>query len=162
MARGGRRVGAGRKPVIRRAVVLGMDGTRREDLGAVGGGLAVAPVPEELDLAQPPTDMTPSQQDFWRRWAPFAIEQRTLVPATLAGFRELCEQFALKQAIWRRLEALGPASEKATPRLRAYTQLAQRLDSTLARFKLTGMGKPADNGGRARQAAANPWAQVAK
>lgn len=158
MPRGGRRVGAGRKPSGRRAIVLGMDGVRRDN----EPGLAVEPrdTPQEAGLIDPPADLSPAQQEFWRRWAPFAIEQRTLIPATVAGFRELCEQFALKQVLARRIHALGAGSEKAASRLRAYVQLAQRLDSTLARFKLTSFGKPADNAGRARQTAANPWAQV--
>ncbi len=142
MPRGGRRVGAGRKPSVRRAVVLGMDGARREDLGPPGP-LGAAPAPaEDLELLTPPPDLTPAQQDYWRRWAPLAVEQRTLVPATRPGFRELCEQADLKAKLARRIHALGAGSEKAGSRLSAYVKLAQRLDSSLARFKLTGMGKP--------------------
>jgi phage terminase small subunit len=137
-----------------------MDGARREDVGPPG--IALASAADEPELLTPPTDLTPAQQDFWRRWAPCAMEQRTLVPATIAGFRELCEQFDLKQKVARRIQALGAGSPKAAGHLGAYVKLAQRVDSTLARFKLTGMGKPADNAGRARQTAANPWAQVAQ
>jgi phage terminase small subunit len=137
-----------------------MDGVRR-DLESIPLGPAPPTSAEDASLLEPPADLIPAQQEFWRRWAPFAIEQRTLVPATVAGFRELCEQFVLKAAIARRLQRLGPGSEKALSTMRSYVQLAQRLDSTLARFKLTGFGKPADSGGRARQAATNPWAQVA-
>lgn len=152
-------MGAGRKPSPRRerAIVLGMDGARRDVLFT-----PPPPTAEEAGLAEPPPDLTPAQQDFWRRWAPLAIEQRTLIPATVPGFRELCEQFTLKEALARRIQRLGPGSERAAARVSLYVKLAQRLDSTLARFKLTGLGKPADTAARARASAANPWAQVAK
>jgi hypothetical protein len=160
MPRGGARVGAGRKPKARKAVVLGMDGQRL--LGEPGspGSPWVAPVVGDDPLLAPPADLPPAQQDFWRIYAPYAIEQRTLVAATVAGFRELCEQFALKQTIARGIQRLGAGSSKAEGRMRNYVKLAQRLDATLARFKLTGFGKPVDAGG-ARKAGTSPWAQVA-
>lgn len=165
MPRGGARVGAGRKPTRRRpAVVLGMDGNRRDLFATASapGEPSPAAVPQqESELLQPPSDLTPAQQDLWRRWAPLAVEQRTLVPATVPGFRELCEQLALKQTLARRIGHLGAGSERAAGRLGLYVKLAQRLDSSLARFKLTGFGKP-DTTARARPSAANPWAQVAK
>lgn len=161
MSRGGYRVGAGRKPKApKTAVVIGIDGTRRTDTRPAS--VPAPPADDVPALADPPADLLPDQQAFWRLYAPSAIEQRTLVPATVIGFRELCEQFALKQAIAARINTykLGAGSKSADAALRSYVKLAQRIDATLARFKLTAFGKPADVGA-AKQPVANPWAQVA-
>jgi len=161
-------MGAGRKPKVRPAVVLGMNGVRREDSPPVGVQ-PQSPVPSSAtsvldDLTTPPHDLTEAQQAFWRTYAGHAIDLGTLVPATVAGFRELCEQFALKQAIAQRIEKLKATSKRAETHLRTYVRLSQRVDSTLARFKLTSFGKPADGaiGGLIKQAPVNPFAAVAK
>ncbi|OFW37638.1 MAG: hypothetical protein A3J29_06080 [Acidobacteria bacterium RIFCSPLOWO2_12_FULL_67_14b] len=103
-----------------------------------------------------------SQQVYWRRWAPHAIEQRTLTPATAAGFRELCEVAAFKDELAARLQRFGIDGKAGAERMRTYTRLSQRLDAALGRFKLTAFGKPADGGGGRRQepGAVNPFAQV--
>lgn len=142
-----------------------MDGARRP-VTTVVDAPAVPFVPvadvDTTDLAIPPIDLLPAEQAFWRLYATAAVEQRTLVPSTVIGFRELCEQFALKQALAMRINkyALGAGSKSAEGPLRAYVKLAQRIDATLARFKLTAFGKPADVGA-AKTPAANPWALVA-
>ena len=59
------------------------------------------------------------------------------------------------------IEKVGPTTKRAEGYLRTYVKLAQRLDNTLARFKLTSFGKPADGAG-VRKPVANPWAAVAK
>lgn len=162
MPRGGRRVGAGRKPKAKKAVVLGFDGARRSDPPAVPAAAAPS-VDQFQDLATPPGDLPADQQAFWRLYAPYALEQRTLIPATVIGFRELCELFAIKHTIAAQIQGykLGAASKSAAAPLRTYMKLAQRLDALLARFKLTSFGKAADTGGPAKPAVANPWAQVA-
>jgi hypothetical protein len=153
MPRGGRRVGAGRKPG-KRGVVLGMDGRRRGELAA-----SAPPSPEDVELLVPPADLTEPQREWWRRWAPAALEQRTLVAATLAGFRELCKQGAMAEAYDREISRVGPTTIEGESLTKTYIKLAQRLDSTLARFKLTGAGKP-ETSVKPRQSASNPWAQV--
>ena len=164
MSRGGSRVGSGRKPGSRTAVVLGMDGQRRkEHPGPTAGSpsIAGAPTDDPDSLAEPPADLSPGQREVWRTFAPHALAQRTLVPAAVPGFRELCEQFVVKQAIFRRMEKLGLASARAEGMRKRYEKMAQRVDATLARFKLTAFGKPADATSSARKPAANPWARVA-
>jgi phosphopantetheinyl transferase len=82
------------------------------------------------------------------------------VPATLPGFRELCEQADLKRQVDKRLRKIGATTEAADGLLRHQVKLAQLLDARLARFKLTAFGKPADD--RAgRKVSENPWAHVA-
>jgi len=163
MPRGGRRVGSGRKP------------GKGKTLAFPGGGAtghAPAPAADVAVLAEPPADLPPalavaiagmtpltSQADLWRRYAPSAIEQRTLIPATVAGFRELVELAAFKEEMAARIARFGSDGKSGSERMRTYTRLSQRLDAALARFKLTAFGKPAD-GGAKKPVATNPWAKV--
>ncbi len=155
MPRGGRRVGAGRKPKTKPAVVLGMDGAR---LMPVDVPVSVPEV-DAIDLAIPPEDLTEAQRACWVRYAPAALEQLTLVSSTVAGFRELCERFAIKQHLAAKIEKVGPASKKAEPLLRHYVKLAQRVEASLKEFKLTAFGKPVLPMTTTRQVA-NPWSDV--
>lgn len=137
-----------------------MDGVRRE---ASGLPPSPAPLMAVIDsaLAEPPADLTPVEQEFWRQYAPAAIEQRTLIAPTVAGFRELCQLAAFKATLARKIHRLGAGSPKADAALRHYVKLSQRLDATLARYKLTGFGKPEQQARPAGASATNPWAQVA-
>ena len=159
MPRGGFRVGAGRKPGSKSAVVIGMDGVRR-DAGPVTPQALVTG--EESALVTPPKDLPRDQRKFWTRYAPLAVAQQTLIPAHVPGFRELCEQAAFKDALARQIRKLKPESPAASETLRHYEKLVQRLDATLARFRLTGFGKPAAHASAAKKAAASPWAAVGK
>jgi hypothetical protein len=124
-------------------------------------GSAPAADPSELaDLANPPKNLPAAERRFWRLYAPHAIEQRTLVPATIAGFRELCEVFVIKEDLHAKIVQYGTDGKSGQERLRTYTRLSQRLDAALARYKLTAFGKPMDQGSGAKKPAANPWAQV--
>lgn len=156
MPRGGSRVGAGRKPKAK-AIVLGMDGARR-----IASEVNVAtPEADAIDLAVPPADLPEAQHAFWRRYAPAALEQRTLAPSTVAGFRELCERFVLKETLAARIASfkLGAASKSADPLLRQYVKLAQRVEASLKEFKLTAFGKPV-LAMTPTHRAANPWSEV--
>lgn len=140
-----------------------MDGTRRPEPAV--DELLWPPAPEAavVDLAIPPEDLPEAQQAFWRRYAPAALEQQTLVCSTLLGFRELCEQFALKQTLAARITSykLGAASKSADRLLRQYVKLAQRIDASLGRFKLTAFGKPVLPMTTRRPVVSNPWTEVA-
>jgi hypothetical protein len=158
MPRGGRRVGSGRKPTPKPAVILGMDGSR-----LAASAVTAEPVDvEQSPLLKPPADLNAKEASFWKAYARLAIEQRTLVPSTVAGFRELCEQFAFKSDLAAEIDRVGAASVLTEKMLVQYTKLVQRVDSSLARFKLTAMGKPADGGQVRKPVAANPWAAVGK
>lgn len=132
-----------------------MDGQRR-----AAPSPDLEPGSELSPLTVPPADLSGSAKTFWRHAAPEAIAARTLIPSTMVGFRELCQQWAMKEAIAKDIEKVGAASRSADGSLRHYVKLAQRVDSSLARFKLTGFGKPADSGG-AKKLSPSPWAQVA-
>src|SRR4051812_2731686 len=108
MPRGGRRTGAGRKPGGKKrpappAVVLGMDGARLQTTAAalpsVVDVVALAVDPAD-PLLIPPAGMPDNQRAIWTARAPHAIAQGTLIPATVVGFAELCEQAAMKAELW--------------------------------------------------------------
>jgi hypothetical protein len=152
MGHGGARSGAGRKPMTKSAVVFDMDGTRRQD--------AAQSDRPALDLSAPPKDLRKAERAFWLVWAPRAIEQRTLVPSTVPGFRDLCVKWAMKETIAKEIAKNGAAQPYATDQVKVYLKLEQRVDASLARFKLTAFGKPADGQTSARKTAANPWAST--
>lgn len=106
-------------------------------------------------LLVPPADLLPPAQACWTAQASHAIAERTLTPATAAGFRQCCEQWALVADVLARIHVLGAATTEADPYLKTYVRLAQRLDASLARFKLTAFGKPATTD--KPKAVANPW-----
>ncbi len=157
MPRGGRRVGAGRKPALQPSgIVLGMNGQRRQastpTAPAVSGD-------EREALLQAPDDLPELARHCWLTYAGHAVAERTLTPATAAGFRQCCQQWAYVAEIDARIQHLGAATQDAQPYLMQYIRLSQRLDASLARFKLTAFGKPVTTD--KPKPAANPWAQVA-
>jgi P27 family predicted phage terminase small subunit len=83
-----------------------MDGLRRPppvELPPPGDPLA--------DLLIAPMELSESAQACWRTYAPYAVAERTLTAATVLGFQELCEKFAIVQGLRNRIDVLGtPAS----------------------------------------------------
>lgn len=129
---GGSRVGAGRKP---EPLELVTDETSEAD-----------------DLALPPSDLTPEQQEFWRAYAPLAIERQTLTIATVPAFRLLCELHAKKTMVG------GMVDKGALGGLRVFMQLAKQVESLMARFCLAPFGKPAKT--EKPKPPKNPWSQL--
>ncbi len=157
MAKGGYRAGAGRKPGPKQAVVLGMNGKRQRDRSAelppavaddVKAGLLAAPywLPE-------------AAKGYWERWAPEAVAERTLTPATAAGFTELCQRADYVGKLAVKIGTLGADTQDALPYLGLYDRMSQKLETSLARFKLTAFGKPATSD--KPKASANPFSMVA-
>jgi hypothetical protein len=144
-----------------------MDGARRPTAPErrVDAEQPAAPsIGDDGELAIAPADLTAAEKAVWCAYAPLAIEQQTLTPATAVGFRELCTQYVMTHVIADAINA--PTNEVSVfaraDYLKLYTKYAQRLDATLARFKLTAFGKPVDGAGKRQQPAANSWADVAK
>lgn len=138
--RGGVRVGSGRKAVPRAVKWLGGDAGKRGRKQAAKPEARAAPVA----LIAAPRDLSPAQRAMWNRLAPHAAAQRTLIEATVPGFRDLCEALVVKAAVLARLEADGLTSadgERANPLLTHYRGLLQRVESGLARFRLAPFGK---------------------
>ncbi len=132
-----------------------MDGTRR----ATAPDLPPAvPVEAQSSLRTPPADLTAAAQACWRAWADRALAERTLTPATVPGFRELCLRMAMVRAIDDRIAVLGIATQDALPYLKERRGQAGQLAVSLKDFKLTAFGKPATT--ETPKATANPWASV--
>lgn len=111
--------------------------------------------PDPDDLTLPPGDLPPEQQDFWREYAPLAVERKTLAPATVPAFRLLCELHAKKTLV------SGMVDKGALGGLRVFMQLAKQVEALMARFCLAPFGKPAV-GSEKPKAPVNPWAQIIK
>jgi hypothetical protein len=179
MPRGGARVGAGRKKEL--GVVLNMDGQRRPaaesampaaldatttptaTAAAASSSSSAAELPPGA-LELPPSDLRADAKKVWLRYAPFAVQQGTLIPSTVGGFRQFCKAMALAETLLKAIHRKGPGTSDAESSLRLYIRLDQRVDAMMGRFKLTAFGKPADSsfaGARSPAAATNPWARVA-
>jgi hypothetical protein len=109
-------------------------------------------------LMEPAGGMTEPEQVFWRQWAGVALAERTLTETTSAGFRELCQHFALKEEVLVGMRAAGVTSPEADRLHKVWVKLAQRVDAGMARFRLTAFGKPMEP--EKKPATANPWVSV--
>lgn len=87
MPRGGRRIGAGRKPKNRTAKLL------QHPSATVPTTNAQSPI-EEFDA---PTDLTPKERAIWLKQAPFAFVNRTLTRATALAFERYCKVVVLER-----------------------------------------------------------------
>ena len=125
MGKGGRRPGAGRKP--KGLHLVGLDG------GASHSRLApqVVQPTAPIDRFDPPPDLAPEVLTVWQQLAPYAFEQRTLVPATTESFVLLCRNVVLE----RLLSVKQPGTA-------AHRGMIQRVDTELLRFNLSPCGKP--------------------
>jgi len=158
MARGGARVGAGRKPRAARRNVVAFDGRKS---------------PDDAALLVPPSFLSEDERAIWVIWAPLAVELKTLTAHHVPAFALLCRLQAEMNATERiiaqdgrtqmRVTIDGAGQEhqelKAHPLKTDYRQLAQRVESILARFCLAPFGKPGAGGGQVA-AKANPWSGI--
>jgi len=158
MGWGGARVGAGAKPKNKPGKVVGMDGKPRADVlppSMQTTAAADPPAPAE-GLATPPADLSERRKAFWIEWAPRAIAAGTLIDATVLGFRELSEQYVIKCDLAKAVDDKAPGYVES---LKLWAKVTQRVDASMARFKLTAFGKPEST--KHQKTAANPWAAVA-
>lgn len=107
-------------------------------------------------LTEPPADLSEARKAFWREWAPKAIAAGTLTEATVLGFRELSEQYVIKEDLAKAVELKAPGWGES---LKLWMKATQRLDASMARFKLTAFGKP-ETKQKAPGGAASAWASV--
>lgn len=146
--RGGKRVGTGPKP---KAAVVGMDGRALPP--------SLPQVEPDRLLLEPPADLEAKAQGVWLDLAGCALHERTLTEETVPGFRQLCQQWVYLRELDVTIQRLGAGTQEAESYFRTYLKLAQRLDGSLARFKLTAFGKPVTPD--KPKVAENPWAKVA-
>ena len=159
MPRGGRRIGAGRKPGAKSAIVLGLDGVRKPQPPRIETLPPAVSDDVKEGLLRAPYWLPEGAKGYWERWAPEAIVERTLTPATAAGFTEMCNRADYVGKLAVRIATLGADTQDALPYLSLYDRMAKSLEGSLHRFKLTAMGKPATSD--KPKAVENPWAQVA-
>lgn len=154
MPRGGARVGAGRKPKTRGA----MPSAPASNVVVFDGGRA------EAISKTPPKDLPADQQEFWRMYAPLALQNRTLTAQTVPAFRLLCELEAEKKAVKETIERDGRTYLKVTidgagqehqevrphPLKPDYSKLAKQIETLMGKFMLAPFGKPIASGTRTK------------
>lgn len=129
MAWGGHRVGAGRKPADARRLALA-GGKRRSKRRS-------APVSVSAPSAVlRPADLDVESAVVWAELAPKATARQTLTETELPGFLLLCQNVALE----RRMRRAELGAGVGGPDHRGMIRL---VEIGLARFGLTGTGKPA-------------------
>lgn len=125
MARGGARVGAGRKP--KEAPLAALHGHRARPLVDAAPPAAAGP----LAPVDPPPGLTAPVRKLWDELAPHALGERTLTPATAAAFELLCRQILLERKLSRSPDRGGSA----------HRGMMQRVEAGLSRFRLAPTGK---------------------
>lgn len=124
MPRGGRRVGAGRKP-------------KAPHLRAIQGGRDLAPPvpPEEppsIDVVTVPTWLTdPETVALWNELAPLAQERRTLTASTRRSLASLCEKHVMASKLGA-VELGGSA----------HARMLKQINTEMLQFGLSPNGKP--------------------
>lgn len=156
---GGARVGAGRKSKDARLALV--HGSRDRGTRLVADAVAVEAAAAPAWMIELPAALPADQVEVWQALAPQALDRRTLTPATALAFRDLCEAIVVKRALLaiiqtdgytiakvtlkdgrkRRRPAKRGVERKAHPLLSQFRGMMQRVESGLARFRLTGDGK---------------------
>lgn len=156
MPRGGARVGSGRP---RKSAALALvHGSR----GLVAPALNVVTAPPNTAVLVPveaPDGLPEEQRAVWAGLAPYAAALGTLTPDTALAFRDLCEAIVVKRALLAIIQTDGYTISKVTlqmdekggglqlvepkahPLLSQFRGLMQRVETGMARFRLTPDGK---------------------
>lgn len=155
MPRGGRRLGAGRKPKTRRERWLGGNAGKRPltlvtpertmpvESVLTAGGVSV------------PAVLTAGERAYWDLWSPLAISQGLLTAETVPGFVTLCKTARTADVFWSAVEDRGLEQEKVTidgagqehreykanPLLSHWRALMARMEQLQARYGLAADGK---------------------
>lgn len=158
---GGHRVGAGRR---RQSAVAGeLTGSRRarardkkaaaapdlpnQTTNQTAASPADVPLVVEVQIPQPPGNLTLDELAEWNDLAPRAAKVGTLNDDTQWALVDLCQARVLKGKLLRDIDRIGnvvPAGGGkvgANPLLARYTTLLQRVDAGMMRFKIAPMGK---------------------
>jgi hypothetical protein len=155
MPRGGARIGAGAKSTK----VLPM---------------RLATSTEPVAVPEPPETLTSDETAVWRELAPAAAQNGMLTPATLLGFRHLCEITVLCRALravidvegWQmvsvRVDSSGQehVDRKSHPLWTRLEAATLRAEQAWRAYGLFANGKPQP--AAAAAAEADPWADRAK
>lgn len=112
-------------------------------------------------LAEPPADLGLSEaaQAAWRRLAPYAIQERTLIASRIPGFAKLCERWAYCAAFEKRVGEIGVTAAESDRLLKRLNDYSKLLNGSLGDFNLRSFGKPVAPD--KPKANANPFAKLA-
>jgi hypothetical protein len=106
---------------------------------------SVAPV--DVEIPQPPGNLTLDELAEWNDLAPLAAKQGTLTNDTQWALVDLCQARVLKTKLLRDVDRMGNVVSgaggqlAANPLLARYTTLLQRVDAGMLRFRIAPMGK---------------------
>lgn len=156
MPRGGKRQGAGRKPLKRSERWLGGNAGKR-NLSLVSAspesprseGSPVVAVPAS------PAVLTEDESAYWALWAPMATNRGLLNEDTKPGFVLLCQQARRAALLWSDIESMGRVLEtvtvdgsgqehrsyKAHPLMGHWRALMARVEQLQARYGIAADGK---------------------
>lgn len=131
---GGMRLGSGAKPKSQAQHWL------TGDAGGRGLGAKDAKPAAPLPIPAAPMHLAEPAKGVWEQLAPFATEARTLTPATMLDFEELCELVIEMRGARQARQAAGWTDEglKFAP---TYRGLVQRVEGKMRSFRLAPIGK---------------------
>ena len=159
MARGGKRLGSGRKPLKRSERWL-RGNAGKVDLALVTSRPEVVPARDAgvvLSDDDVPAVLTEEEAAYYRLWAPLARGRKMLFPETMPGFVQLCQVARRCARLWSEIDRDGLMYEVVTvdgagqerreykkhPLMTEWRGLVSRQEQMLARFGLTADGKVA-------------------
>lgn len=111
---------------------------------------------EPIEPIEPPDGLDGDELVVWHTLAPFALENRTLVPATVERFVLLCRQVVIERAMSKKIAEDGWTylsvtidgsgqernSLKAHPLCGAQRGMMQRVEAGMTAFRLAPTGRP--------------------
>lgn len=116
----------------------------------------------DIEIPQPPGNLTLDELAEWNDLAPRAAKEGTLNESTAYALRDLCQLRVLKDRLLRRVGDDGDVvfgaqgQHAAHPLLSRITTLSQRIEAAMVRFKLSPMGKELEG---SKEPPADPFAE---
>lgn len=157
MPRGGKRLGAGRKPLTRRERWLGGNASKVPLALVTSSPERVSAAAETMDgeVPEPPLVLTEDEAAYWRLWAPLARARGLLSEETKPGLVLLCQQARRAAEMWSDIASRGMVHEKVTmdgagqehhefkahPLLTHWRGLMHRIEQLQARYGIAADGK---------------------
>lgn len=161
MPRGGKRLGAGRKPHTRRERWLDGNAGKRSIALVTPDKLPPATVSTaDAEPIEAPAVLTPAEVAYWDLWAPSAKARGLLTEETRHGLVLLCQTARRAAEMWGDISSRGMVFEKVTvdgagqehheykahPLLSHWRALMARMEQLQARYGLAADGKVAGEG----------------
>ena len=117
MPRGGKRIGAGRKPKLKDGNALGARVLNHPSSPPV---LPTTNGPAEIEEFDAPNDMAMDERNVWLKQAPHAFKNRTLTRATALSFERYCKVVVLERNEAKSSGVGGPNHRGLLRQINAY------------------------------------------